>query len=84
MLHQNAMQVRTYTKLPLKFVSEIAGFKINGNITYSLFQRYLKWVSIKSWQIFTMSSDKIFTVKLHKKWSFPLEISSVNVTKSAA
>ena len=24
MLHQNAMQVRTYTKLPLKFVSEIA------------------------------------------------------------
>ena len=31
----------------------------------------------------TSSCKSVFSAELHKKWSFPLRISSVNVTKSA-
>ena len=59
MLHQNAMQVRTYTKLPLKFVSEIAEvsklmvilhihcFKDILNEFQLNLDKYLRWVLAK-------------------------------------
>ena len=38
-------------------------------------------VTVVCW--LTSSCKSVFSVALHKKWSFPLRISSVNVTKFA-
>ena len=39
--------------------------------------------TVKLWGIDLLTDVEIEVESLHKKWSFPLQISSVNVTKSA-
>ena len=39
--------------------------------------------TVKLWGIDLLTGVEIEVESLHKKWSFPLQISSVNVTKSA-
>ena len=41
------------------------------------------WLHLCLSQVWGWYVNLILTIRLHKKWSFPLRISSVNVTKSA-
>ena len=58
--------------------------KITVQSTYSQKQLwttfYCVWTTY--WVIFSWNIRKLVPLPLHKKWSFPLRISSVNATKS--
>ena len=57
------------------FKFTILKFVLKG-IIYTVFNRVAKWFFLK------ISNVTFELLTLHKKWSFPLRISSVNVTKS--
>lgn len=59
----------------LKFVSEL-GKSLNrdSNIECSVFQRYLQWARTSLKQIFTISSNQIFTMRPNQKKEIDFEI----------
>ena len=52
-------------------------------VKFSLRQRFSAKAALLT-DLCTRTCFRIYQQSLHKKWSFPLRISSVNVTKSAA
>ena len=53
---------------------------VKNNLNVRSNQHYGFWLKNKHFNLILLSSDAWLNVTLHKKWSYPLKISSVNVT----